>query len=217
LKSRPWTYSHLDQHEQCPRRFYEVKIAKRFIEPPSEHIKWGNEVHTAFEKRVLDHMPLPDGMKQWEAIAAKLAALPGQKFAEKKMALNKAFQPCDYWQSWTRGQPDLLVVNSRKAAVVDYKTGKRKPSEQLDLYALYVFSYYPDVEYVDTAFVWLKEKRIDRKTIVRSEIPNTWQSFLPRVAKLESAYERESWPAKPSGLCKGWCPVTNCEHFRTKG
>jgi len=27
---------------------------------------------------------------------------------------------------------------------MDYKTGKRKPSEQLDLYAAYVFHYYPE-------------------------------------------------------------------------
>jgi CRISPR/Cas system-associated exonuclease Cas4 (RecB family) len=217
MKPRPWTYSHLDQFETCPRRFHEVKIAKKFTEPPSEHIKWGNEVHAAFEKRVLDGYPLPDGMKQWEAIATKLASLPGEKYVEKKMAIDKAFKPSDYWQSWSRGQPDLLVVSKQKAAVLDYKTGKRKPTEQLDLYALYVFAHFPEVDSVDTAFVWLKDKKIDRKTITRAEVPMTWQAFLPRVAKLESAYERESWPARPSGLCKGWCPVASCEHHRTKG
>jgi CRISPR/Cas system-associated exonuclease Cas4 (RecB family) len=217
MKPRPWTYSHLDQYETCPRRFFETKIAKKYPEPPSEHIKWGNEVHEAFEQRVLNSEPLPDGMKQWEGVAVKLAALPGQKFSEKKLAIDRAFKPCDYWDSWSRGQPDLLVVNGAKAAVLDYKTGKRKPTEQLELYALYVFSHFPSVESIDTAFVWLKDKRIDRKTILRSQVPDVWQAFLPRVAKLESAYEREVWPARPGGLCNGWCPVTGCEHHRTRG
>lgn len=217
MKPRPWTYSHLDQFETCPKRFHEVKIAKNYPDPPGEAIKWGNEVHAAFEDRVLKGVPLPEGMKRWEGIAVKLAALPGEKFSELRMAIDKAFKPCDYWHSWSRGQPDLLVVNKQKAAVVDYKTGKRKPSEQLELYALYVFAHYPEVDAVDTAFVWLKDEKIDRKTITRDEVPVTWQSFLPRVSKLESAYERESWPARPSGLCKGWCPVTGCEHYRTRG
>lgn len=217
MKSRPWTYSHLDSFETCPRKFHETKIAKKYPEPPSDALKWGITVHDAFEKRVIDSAPLPDGMKQWEGIAVKLASLPGKRYSEKKLAIDKAFKPCDYWDSWTRGQPDLLVVNHNKAAVVDYKTGKRKPSEQLDLYAMYVFSHFPEVESVESAFVWLKDRRIDRKTIARAEVPVVWQSFLPRVAKLESAYERESWPPRPSGLCKGWCPVQSCEHHREKG
>lgn len=216
MKPRPWTYSHLDQFETCPRRFHETRIAKKYVEPQTDAIKWGIEVENALEKRILGGSPLPEGMNKWEGVAVQLASLPGQKHSQLRMAIDKAFKPCDYWSAWTRGQPDLLVVNKNKAAVVDYKTGKRKPTEQLDLYALYVFAHYPSVDSVDTAFVWLKERKIDRKTIVREEVPITWQSFLPRVAKLEQAYERESWPAKPSGLCKGWCPVSGCEHYKTR-
>lgn len=218
MQPRPWTYSHLDQFETCPRRFHETRIAKKYEEPQTDAIKWGIEVENAMEKRILEGQPLPDGMQQWEGIAVQLASLPGQKYSQKKLAINKAFKPCDYWRgAWSRGQPDLLVVNNRKAVILDYKTGKRKPTEQLDLYALYVFAYHPEVESVDTAFVWLKERKIDKKNITRDGISSTWQAFLPRVAKLESAYERESWPAKPSGLCKGWCPVSGCEHHRSKG
>jgi hypothetical protein len=219
MKLRPWTYSHLDQFETCPRRFHETRIAKKYAEPQTDAIKWGIEVENALEKRVLDAQPLPDGMKQWEGIAVQLAALPGHKYSQKKLAIDRAFKPSDYWSgsTWSRGQPDLLIVNNAKAVVIDYKTGKRKPTEQVELYALYVFAHHPEVSHIDTAFVWLKERKIDRKTITREEVPVTWQEFLPRVAKLESAYERESWPAKPSGLCKGWCPVSGCEHYRSRG
>ena len=45
----------------------------------------------------------------------------------------------------------------------------------------------------------------------RADGSGIWQGFVPRVAKLESAYERDKWPAKTSGLCKAWCPVLSCE------
>ena len=100
--------------------------------------------------------------------------------------------------------------------VLDYKTGKRKPSEQLDLYAAYIFAHYPEVEDVKTIFVWLKEQKTDKKRFNRDELPIIWREFIPKVARLESAYNRDSWPAKPSGLCNGWCPVKTCQHYKER-
>jgi CRISPR/Cas system-associated exonuclease Cas4 (RecB family) len=218
MEPRPWTYSQLDAYETCPKKLYETKIAKNYIEPEGEALKWGKTVHDAFEARVRDGTALPEGMQQWEGIAAKVASLPGKKLCEVKLAINKAFQPANYWKGcWSRGAADLLVLNNNTAAVLDYKTGRKKPTEQLDLYALYVFAHYPEVETVQTAYVWLKDRKVERKQVSREEVPVIWQQFLPRTAKLESAYERDSWPAKPSGLCKGWCPVSGCEHYRSRG
>lgn len=206
-----WTYSQLETFETCPKKFYHIRVLKDVKDPPNEYSAWGERVHTAMENRIKDGTALPEGMEQWEAIANKLAALPGIKLTEQKLALSKSFQPTEWGNAWSRGIADLLIVNGKKAAVMDHKTGKRKPSEQLILYALYAFAHYPEVEEVETCFIWLKEKKIDRQKFHRDEIPEMWQEFLPRVAKLESAYTRESWPARPSGLCKGWCPVTKCE------
>lgn len=211
MKIPAWTYSQLDKFETCPRQFYHVRVLKDVVEPPTEHTIWGERVHTALEERVKNGTPLPEGMTHWEPIAAKLAALPGEKLCEHKMALDRSFQPAEWKDAWTRGIADLLIVNRNKAAVFDHKTGKRKPTEQLKLYAAYTFAHFPSVDEVTTAFVWLKEKKIDKQTFYRQQIPELWEGFLQRVAKLESAHERDSWPARPSGLCRGWCPVTKCE------
>jgi CRISPR/Cas system-associated exonuclease Cas4 (RecB family) len=200
-----WTYSQLDSFETCPRKFYHTKVKRDIVEPPTVHTEWGTRVHTAFENAVKDGTPLPEGR-----------ALPGEKLCEEKYALDRNFQPTDWKSAWTRGIGDLVVLNKDKALVADYKTGKRKPTEQLDLYALYVFAHEPQVQTVSTNFVWLKDKRVDRQTRQREEVPIIWQSFLPRVAKLESSYERDRWPARTSGLCNGWCPVTSCEFNRKK-
>lgn len=211
-----WTYSQLDSFESCPRKFYHLKVVRDVVEPPTVHQEWGTTVHTALENFILNGTPLPEGMTQWQVLADKIAALPGQKLTEQKYALDRAFQPCDWKGAWTRGIADLVVVHGDKAAVMDYKTGKRKPSEQLLLYANYVFAHHPEVDTVTTGFVWLKERKIDKAKVSREDIPVVWQQFLPRIAKLESAYERDRWPARSSGLCNGWCPVTSCEFCRPK-
>lgn len=212
----PWTYSQLESFESCPRKFYHLKVARDVVEPPTIHTQWGTEVHTAMENRILHGTPLPEGMTQWEPIASKIQALPGIKLTEEKFAIDRNFQPTDWSTAWSRGIADLTVLNRRVGAVADYKTGKRKPTEQLDLYAAYVFAYHPQIEKVNTAFIWLKEKKTDTNTIRRDELPALWRSFLPRTIRLEDAYQRDKWPAKPSGLCNGWCPCTGCEYNKRK-
>ena len=218
MANPPWTYSQLDSFENCPKKFYHLKVARDIVEPPTVHTEWGTRVHTALEDYVKDGTPLPEGMTQWDGIAAKLKALPGEKHTEIQFAIDANFQPCAWKGSWSRGIADLLVIHKDKALVADYKTGKRKPTEQLDLYANYVFHHYPEVNVVTTGFIWLKEKKVDwnsgrpdKQPITRGEVPVVWAEFLPRVRKLESAYERDKWPAKTSGLCKAWCPVLSCE------
>jgi hypothetical protein len=218
MANPPWTYSQLDSFENCPKKFYHLKVARDVVEPPTVHTEWGTRVHTALEDYVKDGTPLPEGMTQWDGIAAKLKALPGEKHTEIQFAIDANFQPCAWKGSWSRGIADLLVIYKDKALVADYKTGKRKPTEQLDLYANYVFHHYPEVNTVTTGFIWLKEKKVDwnsgrpgKQPITRGEVPFVWAEFLPRVRKLESAYERDKWPAKTSGLCKAWCPVLSCE------
>lgn len=211
-----WTFSSLEKFETCPKQYYHTRVKRDVIEGPTEATKWGERVHTALENRVTLGEPLPEGMEHWEGLAAKLEALPGDKIAEMKMAVNDSFEACDWKSAWSRGIADLVVVHEHKAIVLDYKTGKRKPTEQLALYAGYTFAHFPDLEEVQTGFVWLKDKKIDKQTFTRVELPMVWQEFLPRVSRLESAYERDSWSPRPSGLCKGWCPVKSCEFYKDK-
>lgn len=212
-----WTYSQLDSFESCPKKFYHLKVAKDVVDPPTVHTEWGVRVHKAFEDAIKDQLPLPEGMEHWQGLANKIGRLPGEKLTEVKLAIDKAFKPADWGKAWSRGIADLVVLHKNEAVVIDYKTGKRKPSEQLDLYANYVFHHHPNVIRVSTGFVWLKEKRIDWKTVDCNSVSEIWQALLPRVRKLESAYERDSWPARPSGLCKAWCPVTTCDFNGKRG
>lgn len=211
-----WTYSQLEKFENCPRQFYHVRVKRDVVEPPTEATLWGGRVHEAMEYRIKDGTALPEGMTQWEGLATKIANMAGEKFCEVEMALDENFQPAPWGNAWTRGIADLLIVNGDKAVNLDYKTGKRKLTHQLMLYAGYTFAIYPKVNTVVTGFVWMRDKKIDKETFTRDQVPMIWQTFIPKVRKLESAYERDAWPARPSGLCKGWCPVKTCEFYKDK-
>ena len=211
-----WTFSQLEKFENCPRQFYHVRVKKDVVEPPTEATLWGGRVHEAMEYRIKDGTPLPEGMTQWEGLAGKISNMAGEKFCEAEMALDENFQPAPWTNAWTRGIADLLIVNGDKAVNLDYKTGKRKLTHQLMLYAGYTFAIYPKVNTVVTGFVWMRDKKIDKETFTRDQVPMIWQTFIPKVRKLESAYERDAWPVRPSGLCKGWCPVKTCEFYKDK-
>ncbi len=211
-----WTFSQLEKFENCPRQFYHVRVKRDVKEPPTEATKWGEEVHSAMEYRLKDGTELPNGMRQWEPLAKRLEALPGEKFCEMEMAVDSSFQPAPWKAAWSRGIADLLVVKDDRAVNLDYKTGKRKLTHQLMLYAGYTFAMFPQVNTVQTGFVWMKDSKIDKETFTRDQIPMIWNAFLPKVRKLESAYERDSWPCRPSGLCNGWCPVKQCEFYKDK-
>jgi len=211
-----WTYSQLSTFETCPKKFYHARVAKDFPEPPTEATIWGEKVHTAMEHRILNKTPLPEGMSQWENIAKKIDNLRGEKFCEIQMAVDKNFQPAPWGNAWSRGIADVVVKHDDRVAILDHKTGKRKPTEQLMLYAGYAFATYPEVNVVSTGFIWLKEKKIDSQVFTRREVPMIWQEFVPRVAKLERAYETGKWIERPSGLCNGWCAVKSCKFYKDK-
>jgi len=214
---KPWSYSTLDKFETCARQFHEVKVVKSVVEPETEWQLWGKEVHTSFEDCINSNgvVPLPDKMKHWRPLIDKVLAMKGTTIlTEVAVALDGNFRSVE-WDSptcWTRGVIDVLVLGKTSALVIDWKSGKRKPTEQLDLYAAYIFALYPHIKIVHTAAVWLQDKKIDKKTIKRSETYAIWQGFIERAARLRAAYQHDAWPPRPSGLCKRHCVVTACAY-----
>ena len=208
-----WTYSQLEGFETCPKQYHEVRVKRSIPYVQGEAAKWGDEVHKALELRVSEAKPLPTGMTQWESLVSKVIAMPGQKIVEGKYAIDSNFNPCGYYdkQAWSRGKIDLGIINGKTGASLDWKTGKRKPTEQLELYAGYMFQTHPQLETVHTGFIWLKEKKIDKAVVHKQDMPAIWQRLVARYRRIEIAYEKDAWPAKPSGLCKNYCPVTSCE------
>lgn len=212
-KMPPWSASSLNAFTTCPYKFLKEKITKEFTMPPGEAALWGTRVHKLLENAVNLGEPIPDPYKDLQALADKVRSLPGEHLAEYKFAIGKDFKPASsWWHSWSRGIADLIVKAGDTAVIIDYKTGKRKPSDQLKLYAGYAFAHFPEIERVQTGFIWIKERKTDRAEYKREELPEIWQTFLPTVAQLQRACESGEFPKRPNGLCRKWCPVKNCPY-----
>lgn len=214
-----WSHTALTAFETCPKQFYHVRVAKDVADPPGEAALWGQRVHKALENRVRDKTPLPGSLEGYESLAAQFDAVAGTVLVEQQLCLDRNMRPHEWFgkQAWCRGVLDVAVVGGSKAVALDWKTGKRKPdNDQLKLFAGLMFIHYPEVEVVNTGFVWLQEKKIDKEVFTRDQTDEIWMTFLPRVKRLELAHENNEWPAKPSGLCRGWCKVTSCTHWKPK-
>jgi RecB family exonuclease len=213
MKYPAWSYTSLSKFINCPRQYQLTKVTKEIVEGETEQMRWGNEVHKHLENRVKVGSELPDSLKYLETFVDKIAAQEGKVFTEQKMAINGEFKPVSWFDkgTWCRGIVDVGVQKDKKCWVGDYKTGKRRPdSDQLMLFAALIMHHKPEVETVKTSFIWLKEMKMDSETYKRDQLSDIWKHFLPKIHRLEAAYDSDKWPAKPSGLC-GWCPATK-EH-----
>jgi hypothetical protein len=223
MKMPSWSYTALTAYETCPYRYYKTRVDKSIKEPQTEHTIWGNKVHGAIENSVKTGKPLEEGMDQWQRYVDRFRKMWAKEnttvFTEKQICISKFFTPVA-WNSpdaWCRGIVDIGVIRGDHIIACDWKTGKRKPSsQQMQLFAGLLFAQYPTIKTIKTMFIWLKDHTSDKEEFAVENKHLIWQEFLPRVARMERAYADNVWEKKPSGLCRGWCPVTSCEHCVSK-
>lgn len=220
-KDWSWSYSKLKNFEVCPRKHYEVDLAKTAAETqsddPDSALNYGNRVHDALKQALLNGVALPDEMSHLKIWVDRVKAGPGQLLVEQKYAINRNFQKTAYFapDAWVRMIGDVVRIDRDIALVIDWKTGKIvKDSVQLMLMAQALFSHYPDLLRVRSEFVWLKDDCTSPWVFDRKELADQWVELMPRVNKLEDAHKAQSYPPKPGGLCKSYCPVKSCPYWK---
>lgn len=233
MKPLPWSHSALSDFLNCPKAYHEKRIAKSVVDPPNAAGQAGDYFHKAAEAYLKHGTPLPgfpDDIRDWptglkapSSYKDYLDALkerPGEMHVECRYAINKRLEPCDFFAPdvWCRAILDVLHLDRQRAFVRDHKTGKRKfDGRQLKLSALMVFIHHPEVMIATTEYAWLKhDSVVDAATYVRSNEAALWQEFLPDLQKYKTAFKTETFGPRPSGLCNGWCPVTDCEFWKPK-
>ena len=218
-KTGPWSFSRIKAFEQCPKKFYHLKVSKDYKEPETEAMTYGTEFHEAAEFYVRDGTPLPPhfsfALDQLDA----LNRIEGEKLCEYEMGLTESLEPCGFKDDavWFRGIADLLIVNydKKQAYVVDYKTGRNAKwadKGQLELMAMCVFKHFPEIETVKAALLFVISKDFVKASYSKDEEPKLWRKWLTDYTSMEKAYERDVWNPRPSGLCKKHCIVTECPY-----
>lgn len=210
-----WSYSRLDQFENCPKRYWHTTVAKDFPEPKSDAQTYGTKVHKALELRVSKNAPLPKELSHLERIAVKFVDAPGIKLVEQQLAINEQFTPVKWFAKdvWCRAIVDLAVINKDRAVVVDYKTGKMSDDfTQQRLATVMLMLHHKTIQTAEMIYLWLASKKITRGFLIREDTADVWSEFLPRVKRFQHAYDNTQFPARPSGLCKQHCHVVSCPH-----
>jgi hypothetical protein len=212
-----WSYSSLQAFETCPWRWKLTKYDRVVSEPQTEATMNGNRVHKILELSVKGTQGLPQSYTYLQPLVERIRKTPGRIETERKVALRADFRETTYFAKdvWYRGVFDVRVATPEKTVVLDWKTGKRKDDvDQLKLFAATEFAINPKVEVVETGYVWLQEKKVDKETFSRKDSTELWADFLGRVQRIEHAIKTDNFPKHPSGLCRRYCPVgkSRCEH-----
>jgi len=209
-----WSYSSLSLFQQCPRKYYHLRVLKDIKEPESEQMRYGLELHKAAEEYIRDGVDLHPGFEFMREMLDQLKALPGEKYCELKLGLTRDLEPCGFFDEkvWWRGIADLLVINDDEARVLDYKSGKDKyaDTKQLEILSLAVFKKFPQVKRVRAGLLFVIHTNFIKEKYEREKEMELWNKWLPETNKLEMAHEKNVWNAKQNFTCRGWCPVMSC-------
>jgi len=212
-----WSYSSISLFQQCPRKYYRLRIVKDIVEPPQQHLIYGTEVHQAAEDYVCNDKSIDPRYAFLKPTLDALKALPGMKLCEYEMGLTKDFKPVGFRDEnvWFRGIADLLIIDEDRAHLIDYKTSKSSQyadRKQLELLALLVFKHFPHVKSIKAGLVFVVAEDLVRASYTDEIQEQAWAKWLPEIQRLEKAMETDVWNAVPNFTCRKFCPVQDCEH-----
>lgn len=218
-----WSYSSIKTFDQCPKKYYHLKVLKDVKDEGSDATVYGNEAHKAAEEFIRLGVPLPAKFSYLQKILNSLNAIQGEKHCELELGIavtDKGYVPCAFSDTgrWWRGIADLLIINGESAFLVDYKTSKNAKyadTKQLDVLAGAVFTHYPQLKKLKSALAFVVSNEFVRKEHTADMARSYLATFTNELEQLAGAEETGVWNAKSSPLC-AYCPVTKCEHHRRR-
>ena len=217
-----WSYSSITLFEQCPKKYFHLRVEKDVKEPESEQMNYGKELHKAAEDYIGKDIPIPPQFAFIQEMLDKLKALPGEKLCEYKLGIkykDGRYVPCDFFDKevYYRGIADLIILDREKqeARVVDYKTGKSSKyadTKQLKLLAASVFTHFPEIKVIKAGLLFVVSKDFIREEYDTHFRTAYFENFKPLVEQLEACHNNGVWNPKRNFTCKAWCPVMDCAH-----
>jgi hypothetical protein len=223
-----WSYSSITLFEQCPKKYYHLRIAKDIKEPESEAMNYGKDLHLAAEEYIRDGKPLPEKYIYIKDLLDKLNLIKGEKLCENKLAVKLTsdgrLTPCDFFdkQVWYRGIADLIILDreNQEARIIDYKTGKSAKyadTKQLKLLAACVFTHYPEIKVIKAGLLFVVSKEFIKEEYSVHHRLAYFEQFKPLVNQLDACIENGVWNPKRNFTCSKWCPVKSCAHNGERG
>lgn len=213
------SHTFLADWDNCPHkaaRKYIIKDLPRGEQ--TDAMRWGDEVHKAFEARLNERGNFPKGMEKYEAIAKPLADVGAR--GEWMLGMRKDGTHCQFFANdvWLRGKIDATIFATDQhagdyaAAIFDWKTGKKRedPSE-LKVHAVLLQAYKPSIIHVTARYVWLQEHEVGKPHhITANDMANKLADIRSTMNAVENSIATNFFPKRQNPLC-GWCPVKDCQ------
>lgn len=218
-----WSYSSIKTFDQCPKKYYHLKVAKDVEDKAGPEAAYGVEVHKAAEDYFKEGTPVPEKFAFMRPVLESFEKLPGTKHTEIRFGVKRTeagYEACKFFDKdvWYRGIADLVILNGDKARVIDYKTGKNAKyadTKQLDLMAGSIFLRYPEVQKIKAALVYVVSGEFVPKEYERDSVLKYLNVFSWQLDRLDHAYASGVWNPVSGPLC-GWCPVVSCENWKPR-
>jgi hypothetical protein len=210
-------------YEQCPKKYEIIRAKKLVTDPPGKAADEGTRVHTLIEeylrddkwvvellpyKRLLDSVKVRAGLCE-EGFhfkrVKKYPELPLGTSQESEYELSRC--EADDPDCWVRSYLDWHKVEGDTAEVIDWKTGKVKPSKQLGFYAWLLFTTYPELQRVRCTFHWINKNDQLTEWFERKDMEKLFAPFRDLLDRLEASFKSDIWPELPGNHCR-YCPVT---------
>jgi hypothetical protein len=218
-----WSYSSLKTFQQCPKKYYHLKVAKDIKDDGSEATIYGQEIHKAAEDFVKDGTPIPEKFAFIKPVVEALNRIEGEKHTEIQLGVTNnggKLAPCGFFDKgvWYRGIADLLIINGDEGFLVDYKSSKNAKYadlKQLDLLAAAVFLHYPEVTKLKSALLFVVSNEFVNKEHNSQHKLAYFEHVRYDLERLETAMKTGVWNAVSGPLC-GWCPVKTCHNYKER-
>ena len=212
-----WSYSAMSMYENCPRKYWAVKIQK--VDDSNQYNRQVDGEHQSIERFFKLGMPLHPSLENLQPVFEKIRAAPGEVYTEYKLCVDQQLVPCGYkdWnKAWIRGAGDLVKINGANGVYFDWKSGKVRDEieDQADLTGLLLFSHFPQLQQLMVGVYYYRHNEIIPHRVLRSDAPRLWNNFLVRAKEIENSYKNDDWPARPNPLC-AWCPYKACPFNKT--
>ena len=216
-KRMAYSISALDTFTTCPKKFWHLRIRKDYKDPGGAAADYGKAYHKAVENLIKHGTELPLQFTPVKRYIDKYLAMRKkgvEVIAEQQLALNWDGEPCDWFAKtvMVRAIIDITILGDTSVTIIDLKTGKMKDDGflQLRLCAALLHRYIPRLTTFNLGYLWLKEDAFTSTVITVDELPEVWVDLQPRIRRYQEAFQRDEYPARESGLCKRYCPITSC-------
>jgi hypothetical protein len=218
-----WSYSSIKTFQQCPKKYYHLKVAKDVKDEGSEATIYGQELHKAAEDYIKDDVAIPPQFSFMQDLLNSLKKIPGEKHCELKLGIavrDGKYVPCDFFAKdvWWRGIADLVIINGDTAYSVDYKTSKNAKyadTKQLDLVASALFTHFPQLRTIKSGLLFVVSKDFIKKDHDAMFRTAYIEHFKFDIERIDTATKTGVWNAVAGPLC-GYCPVKTCHNYRER-